>query len=52
VRFVQPLASAFGHTFWWVVGMTVVALVPALLMAARPPGLGSAPEMSAATLVE
>ena len=52
VRFVQPLASAFGHTFWWVVGMTVVALVPALLMAARPPGLGSAPEMRPATLVE
>ena len=32
----QPLASAFGHTFWWVLGMTVVALVPALLLVRGP----------------
>ncbi|HEY4929154.1 MAG TPA: MDR family MFS transporter [Acidimicrobiales bacterium] len=41
----QPFASAFGHTFWWVVGMTLVALIPALLLvraparAAGPPAL-------------
>ena len=26
------LATAFGHTFWWTVGFTVLAFVPALLM--------------------
>ncbi|HXW46666.1 MAG TPA: DHA2 family efflux MFS transporter permease subunit, partial [Streptosporangiaceae bacterium] len=30
------LATAFGHTFWWCVGFTVVAMLPALLMAGRP----------------
>jgi len=32
----QPFASAFGHTFWWVVGMTTVALIPALLLVRGP----------------
>jgi EmrB/QacA subfamily drug resistance transporter len=26
------LASAFGHTFWWAVGFTALAFVPALLL--------------------
>jgi EmrB/QacA subfamily drug resistance transporter len=26
------LATAFGHTFWWAVGFTALALVPALLL--------------------
>jgi EmrB/QacA subfamily drug resistance transporter len=26
------LATAFGHTFWWTVGFTLLAFVPALLM--------------------
>jgi hypothetical protein len=31
------LATAFGHTFWWAVGFTALAFVPALLMPrARP----------------
>jgi EmrB/QacA subfamily drug resistance transporter len=32
----QPFASAFGHTFWWVVGMTTVALIPALFLVRGP----------------
>ncbi len=35
-RVVQPLAAAFGATFWWVMAMTVVALVPALLLVRGP----------------
>jgi EmrB/QacA subfamily drug resistance transporter len=30
------LAIAFGHTFWWCVGFTALALVPALLLSGRP----------------
>jgi EmrB/QacA subfamily drug resistance transporter len=26
------LATAFGHTFWWAVGFTALALIPALLL--------------------
>jgi EmrB/QacA subfamily drug resistance transporter len=44
-----PVASAFGHTFWWALGATLVALIPASVlfatqrrdrraMAARPAG--------------
>ncbi len=51
VRDAQPLATAFGNTFWWAVGMTAVALVPAMLLARWPTGhaSGSAPP---AALVE
>jgi EmrB/QacA subfamily drug resistance transporter len=31
----EPLASAFGATFWWALAMTAVALVPALMMGSR-----------------
>ena len=31
------LATAFGHTFWWAVGFTALALVPALLLPRRRP---------------
>jgi hypothetical protein len=27
-----PLSHAFGHTFWWAVGMSVVAAVPAVIL--------------------
>jgi EmrB/QacA subfamily drug resistance transporter len=39
------LATAFGHTFWWAVGFTALALVPALFLpSARPePAPTSAP---------
>jgi hypothetical protein len=30
------LATAFGHTFWWSVGFTALAVIPALLMPGRP----------------
>jgi hypothetical protein len=38
-RVAEPLAAAFAHTFWWAVGMTVLALIPALILASaqRPP---------------
>jgi EmrB/QacA subfamily drug resistance transporter len=29
------VATAFGHTFWWCVGFTALALLPALLMSGR-----------------
>ena len=32
----QPLATAFGNTFWWVMALTIVALAPALLLARTP----------------
>jgi EmrB/QacA subfamily drug resistance transporter len=28
-----PLATAFAHTYWWVMGSIVIALVPALVLA-------------------
>jgi EmrB/QacA subfamily drug resistance transporter len=31
-RVAAPLADAFGHTFWWAVGMSVVAIVPAVAL--------------------
>jgi EmrB/QacA subfamily drug resistance transporter len=30
------VAAAFGHTFWWCVGFTVLSIVPALLLPGRP----------------
>jgi EmrB/QacA subfamily drug resistance transporter len=32
-RVAEPLAAAFGNTFWWAVGMSAVALVPAVALA-------------------
>ena len=32
-----PLAHAFDSTFWWAVGMTALATVPALVLAAKTP---------------
>ena len=32
----EPLATAFGNTFWWVLALTVLALVPALLLSRAP----------------
>jgi len=39
----QPLATAFGNTFWWVMGLTILALAPALLLA-RTPAVGRGSE--------
>ena len=41
----QPFASAFGNTFWWVVGMTLVALIPALLLVRKPAGARHVPDL-------
>ena len=46
-RVAQPFASAFGNTFWWVVGMTLVALIPALLLVRAP-----APASGAVALID
>src|SRR5205085_12499551 len=35
-RAAGPLAHAFGHTFWWAVGLTAIALFPAFLLPRRP----------------
>jgi ABC-type sugar transport system permease subunit len=32
-RVADPLATAFGNTFWWAVAMSAVALVPAVVLA-------------------
>ena len=31
------LAPAFADTFWWVLGFTALAVIPALLLPLRPP---------------
>jgi predicted cobalt transporter CbtA len=36
------IAEAFGHTFWWGIGLLVVAVVPALLLPRRRPALPAA----------
>jgi MFS family permease len=28
-----PLATAFGHAFWWALGATLIALIPAIVLA-------------------
>jgi EmrB/QacA subfamily drug resistance transporter len=32
-RLAEPLAAAFAHTFWWAVGMSVLAMVPTAILA-------------------
>jgi EmrB/QacA subfamily drug resistance transporter len=32
VRVAGPLADAFGHTFWWAVGMSALGLLPAFVL--------------------
>jgi EmrB/QacA subfamily drug resistance transporter len=33
VRVAEPLATAFAHTYWWAMGMTALALIPATVLA-------------------
>jgi EmrB/QacA subfamily drug resistance transporter len=33
----EPLADAFGQTFWWATGLTALALIPAWFLPRRPP---------------
>lgn len=35
--YADPLASAFGHTFWWAVSLTALAVIPALFLPRHPP---------------
>jgi EmrB/QacA subfamily drug resistance transporter len=35
-RIAPQIAAAFGHTFWWAVGIAVLALVPALFLSRKP----------------
>jgi EmrB/QacA subfamily drug resistance transporter len=41
-------AIAFGHTFWWCVGFTALAVIPALMLPGRPgaPGRRALPDQS------
>jgi EmrB/QacA subfamily drug resistance transporter len=36
-RVADPLAHAFGQTFWWAVGLTALALIPAWFLPRHPP---------------
>jgi EmrB/QacA subfamily drug resistance transporter len=36
-RIADPLAHAFGQTFWWAVGLTALALIPAYFLPRHPP---------------
>jgi EmrB/QacA subfamily drug resistance transporter len=48
-RAAEPLAQAFGTTFWWAVGLTALALIPAMFLprhpavARRPPAVEPEP---------
>ena len=46
------LAVAFGHTFWWCVGFTAVAVLPALLLPGRPAADTPAPAADSAAMAE
>jgi EmrB/QacA subfamily drug resistance transporter len=46
------LATAFGHTFWWCVGFTALAVIPALLMPGRPAGQPAGPQVPAEAPVQ
>src|SRR4051794_1312731 len=35
-RLAEPLAHAFGQTFWWAFGMTALAFIPAAFLPRRP----------------
>jgi EmrB/QacA subfamily drug resistance transporter len=36
-KLAEPLSTAVGNTFWWALGLTLLALVPASLLARRAP---------------
>jgi EmrB/QacA subfamily drug resistance transporter len=43
-RIGDPLAHAFGQTFWWAVGLTALALIPAYFLPRHPPAVARVPE--------
>jgi EmrB/QacA subfamily drug resistance transporter len=44
----EPLAHAFGQTFWWAVALTALALIPAYFLPRHPPVRAKAPEAATA----
>jgi hypothetical protein len=36
LQFAGPVATAFGHTFWWAVAITLIAFIPSLFLSRRP----------------
>ncbi len=40
---ISGIATAFGHTFWWCLGFTVLAVVPALLLPGRATAAAARP---------
>jgi EmrB/QacA subfamily drug resistance transporter len=48
----QPLATAFGNTFWWALGLSAVALVPAMLLPRQPASSVPEPLAEGAMIVE
>ena len=42
-RAAEPLAHAFGDTFWWAVGLTALALIPAMFLPREPAASRRAP---------
>ena len=51
-RLAEPLAHAFGQTFWWALGLTALALIPAAFLPRHRPGevapAGAAPALDEA----
>ena len=46
------IASAFGHTYWWVMGATLIALVPTALLARIERRAAESPALDAAAVAE
>ena len=46
-RAATPLAHAFGQTFWWALGLTAVAFLPAAFLPRKPPGAAPGAERAA-----
>ena len=51
-RVAEPLASAFANTFWWAVASTVLALVPAIVLARTERRARAQPAPAPAAVVE
>jgi hypothetical protein len=47
-RAATPLAHAFGQTFWWALGLTALAFIPALFLPRHAPGEAPVPTAAVA----
>jgi hypothetical protein len=52
ITIAQPLATAFGNTFWWALGLGALALVPAILLPRRPASAVTDPSADGVVMVE